>query len=239
MNIEIKINEFEGPLDLLLHLIKEAKMDILDLKIELITDQYLDYINKMEKMNLDIASSYLVMAAELIEMKSKLLLPKQENEEIEEPDPKEELVNRLIEYQKYKDLTNEFKELEEERQKIYTKLPENINNYLDEATVINNSNVTLDDLIDAFKKFLERQKDSEPLPTKVTQKEMSIEDRRVSIRNILKEKKKVNFLELFDVFSKEYIVITFLAILEMAKVNELLITQEKNFGTIMCEVANE
>ena len=84
MNIEIKIDEFEGPLDLLLHLIKESKMDIFNLKIEIITDQYLDYIHKMEEMNLDIASSYLVMAAELIEMKSRLLLPKKQEEEQQE-----------------------------------------------------------------------------------------------------------------------------------------------------------
>ena len=84
MDIEFKINEFEGPLDLLLHLIKESKMDIFNLKIEIITDQYLDYIHKMEEMNLDIASSYLVMAAELIEMKSRLLLPKKQDEEQQE-----------------------------------------------------------------------------------------------------------------------------------------------------------
>ena len=235
MNIEIKINEFEGPLDLLLHLIKESKMDILDLKIEVITDQYLDYINKMEEMNLDIASSYLVMAAELMEIKSKMLLPRHEEEEEEEENPKEQLVNRLIEYQKYKDLTTEFKELEEERHQIFTKAPENIKNYLENAKVVNNSEVTLDDLIDAFKKFLDRQKEKQPLITKVTKKEMSVEERRVSIKKVLKERKKINFLELFDVFNKEYVIVTFLAILEMARLNELLITQEKNFGDIMCE----
>lgn len=235
MNIEIKINEFEGPLDLLLHLIKESKMDIFDLKIEVITDQYLEYINKMEEMNLDIASSYLVMAAELIEMKSRMLLPRHEEDEEQEEDPQEQLVNRLIEYQRYKDLTKEFKELEEERHKVYTKSPENIKEYLPEVEVISNTDVTLDDLIKAFQKFLERQKENEPLSTKVTKKEMSVEDRRKSIRNILKKKHKFNFLELFDVLTKEYVVVTFLAILEMARQNELIIVQESNFGEIMCE----
>ena len=235
MNIEIKINEFEGPLDLLLHLIKESKMDIFDLKIEVITDQYLEYINKMEEMNLDIASSYLVMAAELIEMKSRMLLPRHEEDEEQEEDPQEQLVNRLIEYQRYKDLTKEFKELEEERHKVYTKSPENIKEYLPEVEVISNTDVTLDDLIKAFQKFLERQKENEPLTTKVTKKEMSVEDRRKSIRNILKKKHKFNFLELFDVLTKEYVVVTFLAILEMARQNELIIVQESNFGEIMCE----
>lgn len=235
MNIEIKINEFEGPLDLLLHLIKESKMDIFDLKVEVITDQYLEYINKMEEMNLDIASSYLVMAAELIEMKSRMLLPRHEEDEEQEEDPQEQLVNRLIEYQRYKDLTKEFKELEDERHKVYTKSPENIKEYLPEVEVISNTDVTLDDLIKAFQKFLERQKENEPLSTKVTKKEMSVEDRRKSIRNILKKKHKFNFLELFDVLTKEYVVVTFLAILEMARQNELIIVQESNFGEIMCE----
>lgn len=235
MNIEIKINEFEGPLDLLLHLIKESKMDIFDLKVEVITDQYLEYINKMEEMNLDIASSYLVMAAELIEMKSRMLLPRHEEDEEQEEDPQEQLVNRLIEYQRYKDLTKEFKELEEERHKVYTKSPENIKEYLPEVEVISNTDVTLDDLIKAFQKFLERQKENEPLSTKVTKKEMSVEDRRKSIINILKKKHKFNFLELFDVLTKEYVVVTFLAILEMARQNELIIVQESNFGEIMCE----
>ena len=236
MNIEIKIDEFEGPLDLLLHLIKESKMDILNLQIEVITDQYLDYIHKMEEMNLDIASSYLVMAAELIEMKSRLLLPRKQDEAVEEEeDPKEQLVNRLIEYQRYKDLTKAFKELEDERHQFFTKSPENIQEYLPEIEVISNTDVTLNDLLEAFQKFLERQKQNEPLATKVTKREMSVEERRVSIRRMLKTKKKFNFLELFDVLTKEYVVVTFLAILEMARKNELIITQSSNFGEIMCE----
>ena len=235
MNIEIKIDEFEGPLDLLLHLIKESKMDIFNLKIELIADQYLDYINKMEEMNLDIASSYLVMAAELIEMKSRMLLPQKDKEEEEEEDPQEQLVNRLIEYQKYKDLTEEFKKLEKERHTFFTKTPENIREYLPEVEVISNTDVTLNDLLEAFQKFLERQKQNEPLSTKVTKREMSVEERCMSIKNMLKTKKKFNFLELFDVLTKEYVVVTFLAILEMARQNELIIIQDNNFGEIMCE----
>ena len=105
MEYSVKINEFEGPLDLLLHLIKESNIKIEDIKIDEITKQYLDYINKMEEMNLDIASEYLVMAAELIEMKSNNLLPKKEEKElVEEEDPKEELIRRLLEYESYKKL---------------------------------------------------------------------------------------------------------------------------------------
>ena len=238
MDITFTINDFEGPLDLLLHLIKEKKMDLLNLKLEVIIDEYLKFIDKMEKMNLDIASSYLVMASELLEMKSRMLLPRMEEEEEEEEDPKEKLVNRLIEYQRYKDLTSDFKELESERKQIYTRLPENLKEYSDSNTVINNSDVTLDDLLKAFQSFLERKKLEQPLHTKVTKKEMSVEERTISIRNILKKKKKVNFLELFDVLNKEYVVVTFLAILEMAKKNELKISQENEYGDIICEVQN-
>lgn len=239
MDITFTINDFEGPLDLLLHLIKEKKMDLLNLKLEIIIDEYLKFIDKMEQMNLDIASSYLVMASELLEMKSRMLLPRveEENDE-EEEDPKEALVNRLIEYQRYKDLTSDFKELEQERRQIYTRLPENLKEYSDSNTIINNSDVTLDDLLKAFQAFLERKKLEQPLHTKVTKKEMSVEERTISIRNILKKKKKVNFLELFDVLNKEYVVVTFLAILEMAKQNELRISQETEYGDIICEVQN-
>ena len=239
MDITFTINDFEGPLDLLLHLIKEKKMDLLNLKLEIIIDEYLKFIDKMEQMNLDIASSYLVMASELLEMKSRMLLPRveEENDE-EEEDPKEALVNILIEYQRYKDLTSDFKELEQERRQIYTRLPENLKEYSDSNTIINNSDVTLDDLLKAFQAFLERKKLEQPLHTKVTKKEMSVEERTISIRNILKKKKKVNFLELFDVLNKEYVVVTFLAILEMAKQNELRISQEIEYGDIICEVQN-
>lgn len=240
MEYALNIDSFQGPLDLLLHLIKEAKMDIFDLKIEEITNQYLDYINKMEEMNLNVASSYLVMSAELLEIKSKMLLPKHNDEEEEvEEDPREELVNKLIEYQRYKDLTNDFKDLEIERKMIYTKIPENIKEYVDDNQVINGGDVTLDDLIDAFNKFLERQKMNKPLSTKVTSKEITVEHRRRSIKKILVAKGEVNFMDLFDVINKEYVVVTFLAILEMAKEKELIIKQENNFEDIICEVTHE
>jgi len=241
MEYALNIDSFQGPLDLLLHLIKESKMDIFDLKIETITNQYLDYINKMEEMNLNIASSYLVMSAELLEIKSKMLLPKHNNndDELEQEDPREELVNKLIEYQRYKDLTSEFKDLEFERQMIYTKIPENIKDYVSENKIINGGDVTLDDLVDAFNKFLDRQKQKQPLNTKVTSKEITVEHRRNSIKKILLSKKKVNFMELFDIINKEYVVVTFLAVLEMAKAKELLIKQENNFDDIICEVAHE
>lgn len=236
MNYEIKIDAFEGPLDLLLHLIKESKLDIWEIKIVDITEQYLNYIQVMEKLNLNIASEYLVMASELIEMKSKLLLPRiSDIEEVEEEDPREVLIRRLVEYQKYKDMTKNFKELESLRQEFYTKAPGSLREYKEEGTTIAND-VSLDDLMIAFQKFLERKKASQPLSTTVTKKEITVEERRKSINKILKEKGKVDFFELFEVITKEYIVVTFLAILEMARKNELTIYQENDFDKIIVEV---
>lgn len=236
MEYEVKINEFEGPLDLLLHLIKESKIDIWEIKIVDITDQYLDYIKTMEKLNLNIASEYLVMASELIEMKSKRLLPRyQDDTDEEEEDPEEVLIQRLIEYQKYKDMTKDFKELESLRQEFYTKTPESLKEYVEEGTVISND-VGLDDLMKAFQKFLERKKAEKPLETTVTKKEITVEERRKSIRSILKDKKRVDFFELFDVITNEYIVVTFIAVLEMARKQEIIIEQEQNFEHITVEV---
>lgn len=236
MEYEVKIDAFEGPLDLLLHLIKESKVDIWDIKIVDITNQYLNYIKSMEKLNLNIASEYLVMASELMEMKSKMLLPRYQDEnEEEEVDQREQLIQRLIEYQKYKEMTKSFKELEEVRHEFYTKAPESLKEYVDESTVIS-SDVTLDDLMNAFQKFIERKKLEKPLSTTVTKKEITVEERRATIRNILRKKKKVDFFELFEEVTKEYIVVTFLAVLEMAKKQEIIIYQENNFDNIICEV---
>ena len=237
MEYAVKIDAFEGPLDLLLHLIKESKVDIWNIKIVDITDQYLNYIKSMESLNLNIASEYLVMASELMEMKSKMLLPRyQEEENIEEEiDSREQLIQKLIEYQKYKDMTKNFKELEEVRHEFYTKTPENLKEYVEEGTIIT-TDITLDDLMNAFQKFLERKKLEKPLATTITKREITVEERRKSIRNILKERKKVDFYELFEEYTKEYIVVTFLAVLEMAKKQELTIYQENNFDNIICEV---
>ena len=235
MNVEFKINDFEGPLDLLLHLIKESKMDIMNIEIEEITKQYMDYLDLQEKMNLEIASEYLVLAAELLEIKSKMLLPRQTvDEEEEEEDPREELVNRLLEYQAYKEITKVLQEKESLRREIYTTSPENIKNYVDEETEIN-VDVSLDDLVEAFKRYLARKKDNKPLKTKVTVNEISVSSRRHDIKRLLKSKKRVSFFELFPVLTKEYVVATFLAVLEMAKSGELTIKQEKAFDDIICE----
>lgn len=235
--MDFKINDFEGPLDLLLHLIKESKMDIMNIEIEVITDQYMKFLNEQEKMNLEISSEYLVLASELLEIKSKLLIPNNKVEDSEdEIDPREELINRLLEYEAYKNITKVLQEKELLRKDIYTKYPENISNYIPENKEIH-SDVSLDDLINAFQKYYQRKIDNKPLNTKVTLKEISVSSRRSDIRRVLKKKGKVSFFELFPVSSREYIVATFLAILEMAKNRELTITQNDTFDDIICEVA--
>ena len=234
--MDLKLEVFEGPLDLLLHLIKENKMDIFDIEIESITRQYLDYIHKMKEQNLDIASAYLVMASELTLIKARMLLPrpKVDDEETEEEDPREELVARLLEYQAYKEITKTLKENESKRQEIHTKLPENINNYIEENTVITGEG-SIDLLVDAFRKFLVRKSEEKPLSTKVTMKEITVSSRKLEIKSILKKEKKVSFFKLFPVSTKEYIVATFLAILDMARNKELLIKQEELFSDIIVE----
>jgi len=234
---KLLIGDFEGPLDLLLHLIKKSKMEIFDVKISEITKEYLNFINEMNEMNLDIASEYLVMAAELIEMKSRKLLPNKndedENAELED-DPEEELKRRLIEYKKYKESTLEFRNLEEKRLSYYTKAPESLEKYSKEK-VENNGNLGINDLLEAFQKLLERQEYNKPVNTKIARKELSVKERIVTIRDILKEKKKINFVELFDDFSKPYVVVTFLSVLEMAKNKEIILKQDNNFGEIYLE----
>ena len=230
------IGDFEGPLDLLLHLIKKSKMDIFDIDISDITNQYINYINEMSELNLDIASEYLVMAAELIEMKSRKLLPgKEEDEENEEIiNPEEELKRRLAEYEKYKESTEVFRNLEEKRTSYYTKAPESLKQYSEEK-LENDGSVGVMDLLDAFQKLLEREQFKRPLNTKIARKELSVKERVVKIREILKEKKKVNFVELFDDFSKPYVVVTFLSVLEMAKNREITLKQDNNFSDIYLE----
>lgn len=232
MHYEVKINEFEGPLDLLLHLIKKSNIDIYDISLVEITNQYLDYINKMEELNLDIASEYLVLASELLQYKSSMLLPKKEEtlDDYEE-DFKSELIKKLVDYKKYKEVCETFKVLEENRSNFYTKTPSDISLYSEKS--LNNDNVTVDDLIDAFKKFMERREFEKPLNTKITTKELSVSDRVVEIRNILRNKKSVNFMELFTRRDKSYVVVTFLSILEMAKDLEISIEQDNNFNDII------
>ena len=233
MHYEIKINDFEGPLDLLLHLIKKSNIDIYEINLVDIANQYLEYINKMEELNLDVASEYLVVAAELIELKSRALLPNIEVEDdIYEEDPKDSLINRLVEYKKYKEISESFRNLEEKRKEIFTKIPSNYDQYI-EGLLIKNSNLNINDLLSIMNKFIDRKDLEKPLKTTVTNREYSVRDRISKIKEILKDKKKITLNELIEIKEKSYIVVTFLSILEMAKNNEIDIRQDNNFNNII------
>ena len=237
MKYNFCINDFEGPLDLLLHLVKESKMDIYEINIRTIIEQYLDYIHSLKEKNIDIASEYLVMASELVHLKSKLLINKEETEENEEEyniNSEEELRERLIEYEKYKEITKSMKELQEKRSEVYTKIPENLKDFAD-IKKLPKGIFDLDDLYEAYMAYLKRKKLEKPLNTRISHKEMSIDDRIKHIRTILDKKKKVEFFDLFTTFNKENVVITFLSILEMAKKDEIYISQIDNFSPIYIE----
>lgn len=237
MNISDKyvvtIDNFDGPLDLLLHLIKEQDIDIYDIKIEDITKQYLDYIRHMKELNLEIASEYLVMASELIEMKSKMLLPKKKEKEDDdyEEDPRELLIERLLAYKRYKKVTSEFKDLELTRKMVFTREPDNLNRYVKEDE--NSEELGVADLIDAFNNLLKRKELDRPIATKITKKELSVTEKVNKIKNILRNKKKINFEDIFEVSTKEEVIISFLSVLEMVKKDEILLTQEGNFKNIV------
>ena len=237
MNISDKyvvtIDNFDGPIDLLLHLIKEQDIDIYDIKIEDITKQYLDYIRHMKELNLEIASEYLVMASELIEMKSKMLLPKKKEKEDDdyEEDPRELLIERLLAYKRYKEVTSEFKDLELTRKMVFTREPDNLNRYVKEDE--NSEELGVADLIDAFNNLLKRKELDRPIATKITKKELSVTEKVNKIKNILRNKKKINFEDIFEVSTKEEVIISFLSVLEMVKKDEILLTQEGNFKNIV------
>ncbi|MGN1381057.1 MAG: segregation/condensation protein A [Bacilli bacterium] len=234
--MNIKINDFDGPLDLLWHLIKAHKMDIYDINIEKITKEYLSFINEHKELTIDGASEYLVMASELIHLKSKLLLNKNDEEEDDdyEINTEDDLRNRLIEYEKLKAAADRLVELEDKRKEVLTKLPSNLSEYADKSVKLS-SDITLDDLLKAFEGYLNRKKLDEPVNKAVTKRELSVEDRCLSIKSYLHNRGKVNFLDLFDEVDKPYVIVTFLGILNLVKSREAVISQEYNFGDIYIE----
>jgi len=239
MDYKITINDFEGPMDLLLHLIKKSDIDIFEISIEEITKQYLEFIKQMEEMNLNVASEYLILAAELIEIKSAILLPKKEIENLEEEDPREQLINRLIEYKQYKEVVKDFKSLEEERKLFYTKASENLNDYKKEEELMDLGEIDLNALLEAFSKFLVRKQEEKPLSTKISKREYSVKERSDEIKQLLVTKKNIDFEDLFEIYKKDYVVVTFLAILDLAKRQELEIKQEDNFNKIYLSLRGE
>lgn len=231
MGFTVETTKFDGPLDLMLHLIKEQQLDIFDLDMEVLTDQYIKYLHEMEKLELEIESEYLVELATLIEYKSKKLLPKK-TEELEddyEEDPKERIVRRLLEYQKYKEISSELYEAFNERQEQFAK-PLSIdnvsNNLVDEQKLEGNPY----DLLKAMTKVLRRLQLSKPIETKLTAKEISTEDRILEIKSRLSSLPSTfSFDNLVnDCHTVHEVIVTFLAILDMAKDHYLVFNVDDN-----------
>ncbi|MFK9093142.1 segregation/condensation protein A [Bacillus salipaludis] len=249
MPYQVKIDAFEGPLDLLLHLINRLEIDIYDIPVAEITEQYLIYIKTMNELQLDVASEFLVMAATLLVIKSKMLLPKQEEvfpDEVDsdmtfEDDPRDELVERLIEYRKYKEAAHDLKTMEEERGLMYTKPPSDLSDFAKEKQPEKTElNVSLYDMLAAFQKLLRRKKLQRPMATKIARQEISIEKRMTEILVELRQLQgRKNFNELFPYPAKDHIVVTFLAILELIKRKVIDIEQNENFGDIFVEAVKE
>ncbi len=236
--MNLHINEFDGPLDLLLHLVKTAKMNIYDIDTVYIIDAYLDFINKIDKDDLDKISEYLVMASELIHLKSRLLLNIDDNDEDEYSiNSEEDLKNKLIEYEKYKNISNTFKELEKNRSEYYTKVPEAINLFVDNSYYSENRE-NPDILVNILEELKKRMNYQKPLSTKIMHREISVEERTNYVRNFLKKRSKASFFELFEDYSKEVVIATFLSILNMCKNKEIILSQKNNFEDILIERLN-
>ena len=232
--IDVKLNVFEGPLDLLLHLIEKNKVNIYDIPIVTITEQYLEYVNNMEEEDLDVMSEFLVMAATLIKIKSKMLLPKDEEDPEDEEDPREELVRRLLEYKMYKYAAGELKDLEIEGNKAFFKkatIP---------AELISKADVDLQKLNEIFKSVMRKQVDKvDPIRSKfkeIEREEISLEEKMAEVREEVRGLEGINFRTLLEMqASKMNIIVTFLAILELMKIGAIAIRQEDIFGEIIID----
>lgn len=236
MAYSVKLDNFEGPLDLLLHLISKSRIKIEDISIEEITEQYLDYLEKMKKFDIEIASEFLVMAATLIYIKSRSLLPRlSEPVEDEELDPKQELILRLTEYKKYKVISEYLRKREEIYSAVYYKLPEEIVTEEDpEGLSIEG---TSEQLLKALLKLLSKRQLVENKNEKtygIKKDSISVNQRIRQLEFLFWEKEEWNFYDLFsDSYTKTDIIVTFLAILEMLKNNDLEAYQKNPFDDII------
>ncbi|MDZ5712050.1 segregation/condensation protein A [Jeotgalibacillus haloalkalitolerans] len=240
MEYTVKLDAFEGPLDLLLHLIQGLEIDIYDIPMAEISEQYTLYIKAMSVLELNTASEYLVMAATLMSIKSRMLLPKQEEHWEEdqdfEEDPREELVEKLIEYRKYKKAATDLKEKETERSMYFTKPPEDLTSYSQPVDSGEKTQIDLHDLIGAFNKLMRRKKIKQPMSTRITRQEISIEKRMSEILETIRSHRSPKpFSALFPVAEKPHMVVSFLAVLELVKRQEIHIKQDHNFSEIMVE----
>ena len=225
--IRIKTPAFEGPFDLLLHLIRENKIDIYDIPISVITSQYLEYIEIMKELNLEIAGDFLVMAATLIQIKSRMLLPPDEETPSEEQeDPRRELVERLLEYQRYKDAALDFRTKEDEWLKVFHREPLSDE---DEGELYL-FDLSLFDLLDAFRKILDKAPSE---IVSITKETLTVKNRMSMMMEIIEEHEAVRFEDLFkEGITKIHLIVTFLALLELIRLGLARAYQEREFGNI-------
>lgn len=226
------INDFEGPLDLLLHLIKENKMDIFDIELNIITKQYLAFVEEARKINLEIASEFIEMASTLLEIKSKSLLPNPslEIEDNYEENTQEQLKKRLIEYYRYKELSKKLDDFHNERILVYEKPLSNLDEFKKDDSLFElPSNIDVNSLIIAMDKVLRRMKFKQPINSIFENHEISIETRANTLMNQLHDiKGKARLIDLVDVPKKSYLIVTFLAILDLAKQHKVMIEQNND-----------
>ncbi|HJA20504.1 MAG TPA: segregation/condensation protein A [Candidatus Mediterraneibacter ornithocaccae] len=244
MGIPVKLEVFEGPLDLLLHLIDKNKIDIYDIPIVEITNQYMEYIRNMQREDLNIMSEFLVMAATLLDIKCRMLLPKEVNEEGEEEDPRQELVEQLLQYKMYKYIACELKDREMDSDMVLYKspsIPEEIEKYVEPVDLDKLlGDLTLQKLNSIFKDVMKRQTDKiDPVRSKfgkIEKEEVTLSDKFTYIHSYMRDHKTFSFRQLLEKqHSKMHIVVTFLAILEMMKLGEIRVEQEETCGDIMIE----
>jgi len=242
MGIPVKLQVFEGPLDLLLHLIDKNKIDIYDIPIVEITNQYMEYINAMEKADLNVMSEFLLMAATLLDIKCKLLLPKEENEDGEEEDPRQELVEQLLEYKLYKYMANELKDRQTDSEYAMYKdatVPEEVLKYeepVDMDALLGELSLSKLNLI--FQDVMKRQVNKiDPVRSKfgkIQKEEVTLPDKLEYITAYARNHQKFSFRQLLNKqSSKTQIVVTFLAILQLMKEGTIFIEQDQPFDDIM------
>lgn len=241
MSLSVKLEAFDGPLDLLLHLIEKNKIDIFDIPIVEITEQYMEYMAHMETRDMDVMSDFLLMAATLLKIKSKMLLPAPVNEEGEEEDPRAELVARLLEYKMYKYASYELKDRQIDASRHLFKpatVPDEVANYQEEIDVGELlSDIDLSRLQDIFKDMMKKQVDKiDPIRSKfgnIEKEKVSLSDRMIYIEEYARYHKKFNFRKLLgEQTGRINLIVTFLGILELMKLGKLEIAQEKIFDDI-------
>lgn len=244
MGIPVKLQVFEGPLDLLLHLIDKNKIDIYDIPIVEITNQYMDYIRTMEREDLNVMSEFLVMAATLLDIKCRMLLPKEVNEDGEEEDPRQELVNQLLAYKVYKYMAEELKDKEKDADFVLYKqptIPDEVQAYVEPVNLDELlGDLTLTRLNAIFQDVLKRRDDKiDPVRSKfgkIEKEEVSLPVKLSYVKDYAREHHSFKFRELLERQSgKVQIVVTFLAVLELMKIGSIRVEQDETFGDIMID----